>query len=61
MAETSERAHEGYEDHDEHEGHESCDCGCDHHEGEAHDGCHGQGDGRDQVAMFVVGPIETKC
>ena len=38
MAETSERAHEGYEDHDEHEGHESCDCGCDHHEGEAHDG-----------------------
>ena len=61
MAETSERAHEGYEDHDEHEGHESCDCGCDHHEGEAHDGCHGQGDGRDQVAMFVVGPIETNC
>lgn len=61
MAETSERTHEGYEDHDEHEGHESCDCGCDHHEGEAHDGCHGQGDGRDQVAMFVVGPIETNC
>ena len=32
-----------------------------HHEGEAHDGCHGQGDERDQVAMFVVGPIETNC
>lgn len=79
MAETSERAHEAYKGCGcEHEG---CGCEHDHHGGQGHDGCHGQGDGRrdceheshgcgghegcgcehDQVAMFIVGPIETNC
>lgn len=52
--------------------HEGCCCGG-HHGHDHEDGCcggHGDGcccgggchdDGRDQIAMFVVGPIETNC